>query len=90
MEKIKVAIIGLRHLHPRSYMAHFEVTNEITVVAVAEQDESLRQQFADDFKLKAYQSSNELFEKEDIDLAAIFLPHVACPEAALYAIGKGI
>lgn len=90
MDKIKIAIIGLRHLHPRSYMAHFEVMNEIAVLAVAEKDESLLHQFAEDFKLKAYSDWKNLFDHEDIDLAAIFLPHVDCPEAALYAIEKGI
>jgi UDP-N-acetylglucosamine 3-dehydrogenase len=90
MNKIKVAIIGLRHLHPRSYMAHFEMLNELQVVAVAEQDESVCQEFAEDFKLKAYPSWKELFEQEKINLAAIFLPHVDCPDAALFAIGKGI
>ncbi len=90
MKKMNIAIIGLRHLHPRSYMAHFEGMNEIEVVAVAENDESLRQQFAEDFKLKAYSDWKNLFNQEEIDLAAIFLPHIDCPEAALYAIEKGI
>lgn len=90
MREIKIAIIGLRHLHPRSYMAHFEAMDGIKVVAVSERDESLRQQFAEDFKLKPYSDWKQLFEKEKIDLAAIFLPHIDCPEAALSAIGKGI
>ena len=90
MKKIKTAIIGLRHLHPRSYMAHFDAMDGIKVVAVAENNELLRHQFAEDFKLKAYQNWKDLFEQEAIDLAAIFLPHIDCPEAALFAIEKGI
>ncbi|MEA3307814.1 MAG: Gfo/Idh/MocA family oxidoreductase, partial [Elusimicrobiota bacterium] len=90
MEQIKVAIIGLRHLHPRSYMQHFKVIKEVKVVAVAEEDESLRNQFAEDFNLKAYAHWQELFNREKIDLAAIFLPHIDCPDAALAAIDKSI
>jgi len=90
MKKIKVAIIGLRHLHPRSYMAHFEAINKMEVIAVAEKNESLRIKFAEDFHLKAYADWKELFEKEAIHLGAIFLPHIDCPDAACYAIEKGI
>lgn len=90
MKQIKVAIIGLRHLHPRSYMLHFDIIKEIKVIAVAEEDESLRNQFAQDFNLKGYAHWQELFNQEEIDLAAIFLPHIDCPDAALAAIEKGI
>ena len=90
MKSINLAIIGLRHLHPRSYMPHFEAIKEIEVIAVAEEDESLRKQFAQDFNLKGYSHWQELFSKENIDLAAIFLPHIACPDAALAAIEKSI
>lgn len=90
MEKLKIAIIGLRHLHPRSYMAHFEIIDEVEIIAVAEKEDFLRNEFAKDFELKAYADLKELVEKESIDLAVIFLPPIDCPEAALYAIEKGI
>lgn len=90
MKKIQVAIIGLRHLHPRSYMAHFTMIDEIDVVAVAEENESLRNQFASDFDVRPYSAWHELFVREKIDLAAIFLPHVQCPEAATAALTRGI
>ena len=90
MKSINVAIIGLRHLHPRSYMPHFEAIKEMHVVAVAEENESLRSQFANDFNVTAYAHWKELFDQEKIDLAAIFLPHSTCPDAALDAIDKGI
>lgn len=71
-------------------MIHFEAVKEMKVIAVAEEDESLRNQFAQDFNLKAYAHWQELFSKEKNDLAAIFLPHIDCPDAALAAIGKSI
>lgn len=87
---LKTAIIGLRHLHPRSYMTHFTMIDEIKVVAVAEENELLRNQFAHDFGIQGYSHWQELFKIEEIDLAAIFLPHVLCPEAAIAAINSGI
>lgn len=89
MNVIKVAIIGLRHLHPRAYMVHLQKIRELAVVAVAEADESLRTQFAADFGLRAYPHWQQLLEHETIDLAAIFLPHSECPAAATAALEKG-
>lgn len=90
MKKIKIAIIGLRHLHPRSYMTHFKMIEDVDVIAVAEKNESIRNQFVNDFDVLGYENWIELFEKEKIDLAAIFLPHIQCPDAALEAIDRGI
>ena len=90
MKKVKIAIIGLRHLHPRSYMAHFKMIEDVEVVAVAETNDSIRSQFARDFDIRDYSHYAELFNKEKIDLAAIFLPHLLCPNAALDAIERGI
>jgi myo-inositol 2-dehydrogenase/D-chiro-inositol 1-dehydrogenase len=90
MKKINIAIIGLRHLHPRSYMTHFKMIDEVDVIAVAEDNESIRSQFVKDFDIHGYSHWTELFEKEPIDLAAIFLPHIQCPDAALDAIDRGI
>ncbi len=90
MKKIKIGIIGLRHLHPRSYMAHFQMISEMDVVAVAEENETLCNEFAKDYNVKAYSNWQDLLERESIDLAAIFLPHVDCPEVAMAAVKKGV
>lgn len=90
MEKINIAVIGLRHLHPRSYMAHFQMIKDVDVVAVAEANDLIRNQFAKDFNVHGYSHWTALFEKEPINLAAIFLPHIQCPDAALDAIDRGI
>lgn len=90
MKKINIAIIGLRHLHPRSYMTHFKMIDDVDVIAVAEANESIRNQFVRDFDVHGYSHWTELFENEKIDLAAIFLPHIQCPDAALDAIDRGV
>ena len=88
--KLKVAIVGLGHLHPRSYMAHFQAVPDIEVVAVAEADASLREPFCRDYGVNGYRSLDELLAGETPDVAAIFLPHADCPEAAEKCAAKGI
>ncbi len=90
MNSIKTAIIGLRHLHPRSYMLHLQKIDQIRVVAVAEADEVLRNQFAKDFNLSAFPHWEEMLEKDTFDLVLIFLPHNQCLAAASFAMARGI
>jgi predicted dehydrogenase len=90
MKVLSVGIIGLQHLHPRSYMPLFNAVEETRVVAVAEPDPSLRDPFAQDFGLRGYGSFEEMIEKESLDLTAIFLPHVGCPPVAVACAEKGL
>ena len=90
MKKVKIGIIGLRHLHPRSYMTLFDAIETMEVIAVAEQDDGLRQKFVADFQLNGYADWHELYATEAIDLAAIFLPHIDCLPAAMEGIDHGI
>jgi len=90
MNKIKIGIIGVQHLHPRSYMTHFRSMEDVEVTCVADPDSDLLQRFATDFQLRAYADWRELLQHERLDLVAIFLPHVDCPTAAVEAIHRGI
>ena len=89
-DKLKVAIVGLGHLHPRFYMDHFRAVPDIGVVAVAEADAALREAFCRDFDLRGYGGLDELLAREKPDVCAIFLPHADCPEAAEKCAAKGI
>jgi len=86
---MKIGIIGLGHLHPRSYMPHFEALGA-EVIAVAEKDAGLRDAFCKDFKLQGFSNVDELLNAVKIDVAAIFLPHVDCPAAAAKCAARGI
>jgi len=90
MNPLSVGIIGLQHLHPRSYMPLFKAVEETEVVCVAESDVQLCDAFTDDFGVRGYSSWKAMLEKESLDLAAIFLPHVDCPDAAVACAEKGI
>jgi predicted dehydrogenase len=89
-KKLKVGIVGLGHLHPRSYMAHFKAISTTEVVAVCEGDGQLRESFCREFGVRGYGSLDEMLDKERLDVAAIFLPHADCPEAAAKCAAKKI
>ena len=79
---LKVGIVGLGHLHPRAYMPLFDAVHAMRVTAVAEADAGLRDTFSRDFQLAGYASCDAMLASEKLDIAAIFVPHADCPEAA--------
>ncbi len=87
---LKVGIVGLGHLHPRLYMPLFTAAPNTEVVAVAEADGALRESFGADFGLKGYGSLEAMLGAEQLDIAAIFLPHDECPAAAEAAAEAGV
>ncbi len=87
---LKVGIIGLGHLHPRLYMPLFEMVKETEVTSVYEPNENLRNAFCNDFNVKGYDDLNKMLNAEQLDVAAIFLPHADCAPAAIACAQKGI
>jgi predicted dehydrogenase len=88
--QVSVGILGLSHLHPRSYMPLFDSVKSARVVAVAEADRSLLKAFEKDFPVQGYAEWRVMVEREHLDLAAVFLPHAECPEAAIACAERGI
>lgn len=89
-QPLSVAIIGLAHLHPRSYMPLFQALPEYRVAAVTEQNPDLLESFQKDFSLSGFADWRELICREKIELAFIFLPHADCPQAAIACCERGI
>jgi UDP-N-acetylglucosamine 3-dehydrogenase len=87
---LNVGIVGLGHLHPRLYMPLFESVPDLSVKAAAESDEGLLESFCSDFGVKGYPSLEEMLDGGKLDIAAIFLPHAECPEAAQACAEKRI
>jgi len=71
-------------------MPLFEQVPTTQVIVVAEEDDSLLKPFCADFGLKGYASLDAMLGAEVLDIAAIFLPHVDCPDAAVKCAAKGI
>lgn len=86
---LKVAIVGLGHLHPRSYMPLFEAFKSMKVTSVVEKNTELRESFCRDFGLTGYSATGRMLQNEKPDIAAIFLPHVDCPDAAAECAAAG-
>lgn len=86
---LNVGLIGLEHLHPRSYMPLFERAG-MNVTGVVEIDAELRRPFCAEFNAAGYATVGELLDAQKIDVAAIFLPHVDCPDAAAQCAAHGI
>jgi predicted dehydrogenase len=86
---LKVAVIGLAHLHPRSYMPLFQALPEVRVTSAMDPDAALRGPFCRDFGLAEYATLPALLRAERPDIAALFLPHADCPAAAAACAAAG-
>jgi predicted dehydrogenase len=87
---LKVGIVGLHHLHPRSYMTLFKNLPEAQVTCVCEADGALREPFCKEFNLRGYAGVQEMLKAQTLDIAAIFLPHADCPDAAAQCAAAGV
>ncbi|MGP8246948.1 MAG: Gfo/Idh/MocA family protein [Bryobacteraceae bacterium] len=87
---LTVGLIGLCHLHPRSYMASFGSVAGMEVVAAADHSRVVLESFTKDFALRGYSDWREMLDKEPLDLAAVFLPHSECPDAAVECAARGV
>jgi UDP-N-acetyl-2-amino-2-deoxyglucuronate dehydrogenase len=87
---LKVAIIGLGHLHPAGYLTLFQNCPKTEVVAAFDGDQVLVNGFCGDSGMRGYTNLDLLLDREKIDVAAIFLPHCDCAGAAIKCAGKGI
>jgi predicted dehydrogenase len=90
MTPINVALLGLSHLHPRSYMATLASIPAAKAVAAADSEKAIREAFGNDFGIPAYENWEELLDSEQVDLALVFLPHDQCPDAAVACAERGI
>lgn len=85
-----IAIIGLRHLHPRLYLPLFATTPGLRLVAVVEADAAVREAFARDTGVAAYPDLETMLRQTTPDIAAVFLPHAECAPAAICCAEHGI
>jgi predicted dehydrogenase len=90
MRNLRAGFIGLRHLHPKSYMPVFRAANGIDVVAVAESDRAVLESFGREFPVTTYSEWPAMLDAESLDVAVVFLPHNECPEAAVGCAERGI
>jgi len=83
LKPIRVAFLGLAHLHAYGYKLLFGYLPAVHVVAAAEVDGTLLDAFTRAYDLRGYSDWRTLLDREAIDLAVLFLPHADRPEAAV-------
>lgn len=71
-------------------MPLFTLAPATRVVAVVERDASLREPFARDFGVTPYGDLETMLAQAKPDIAAIFLPHIDCPAAAIRCAQAGV
>lgn len=91
MEKLKVAIIGLQHLHPVSYLPHI-LNNDLELVSVSDDNEVIIKEKKSVFpsNVKFYTDYKMMLDNEKIDIVFIFSPHYLCPEVVEYSASRKI
>lgn len=89
MDALRVAFIGLAHLHPLQYLKLIEQLDELVLTAAAEKDTALLKRFTDAAGCAGFRDYRELLERDDVDCVFIFLPHSECPEVAAAAAQAG-
>jgi len=90
MAPLSVGLFGLSHLHPRSYMPLCNAIDDLNVVSVSDANAGILDGFTRDFPVHGYADWRAMLDKEQLDLAILFLPHVECPEAAVACAERGI
>jgi UDP-N-acetyl-2-amino-2-deoxyglucuronate dehydrogenase len=88
--ELSVGIIGLCHLHPRSYVPLVSAVEGMKLAAAADSNAAVLEGFVKDIPVNGYADWREMIEKERLDLALMFLPHAECPDAAVACAEGGI
>lgn len=87
---IKGAIVGLQHLHPKGYMTLFRGCKNAEIICAYDPDAALLASFCEEFGLKGYTDLDRMLTEQSLDMAAIFLPHSDCAEAAIKCARSGL
>lgn len=71
-------------------MPLFQAIPGTAVVAAADPHPEVLERFSEDFAVHGYADWHDLIERENLDLAVIFLPHADCPDAAVACAQRGV
>ena len=89
MDPLKVAILGLKHQHPRWYHPLWAQLPDLQPVAISDADADFLRAEQSFFGLDAETDWRRLLARRDVDIALIFLPHAQMPEAVEAALAAG-
>ena len=89
MDKLRVAVIGCGCISGR-HIESAAALDEAELVAVCDNKEERAQKAAKDFNTKYYTDYIEMFEKENLNVVHICLPHYLHTVVACEAFKRGI
>lgn len=89
MKKLRVAVIGCGCISWR-HLESAVALDEAELVAICDIKEERVKEFAEKFNVKGYSDYNKMFDKENLDVVHICLPHYLHTVAACAAFKKGI
>ena len=89
MEKLRVAVIGCGCISWR-HLESAVALDEAELVAVCDNKPERAEKFSKEFKVNGYTDYNEMFDKENLDVVHICLPHYLHTVVACEAFKRGI
>lgn len=89
MKKFKVGIIGFGNIFGMHTQSIKEMENT-KIVAVCDIKEDRASEKGEQYNCNYYIDYKEMLEKEEIDVAHIYLPHYLHPEVSIYSSNLGI
>jgi predicted dehydrogenase len=85
----RIGLIGLGTMG-RNHMRVLNELDEVTLVAVCDEDESIVSAANEKHGIHAYSSWREMFDREDLDAAVVAVPTRFHREVGLAALGRGL
>ncbi len=86
---IRAAVIGVGSIG-RHHVRIYNLLDDVQLVAIADTDEARRSAISRRYKVAAYASYQELFDREQVDVVSVAVPTVNHREVSLCAIEHGV
>ncbi len=86
---IRAAVIGVGSIG-RHHVRIYNLLDDVQLVAIADTDEARRSAISRRYKVTAYASYQELFDREQVDVVSVAVPTVNHREVSLSAIEHGV
>ncbi len=86
----RIATLGLHHDHAWSNMEELVATGRAELVAAADNDPELLEQYRSRFSGKTYESYESMLENEDLDAVYIFASNKLCEDLTVMAAERGL
>lgn len=88
--KIKIAVIGCGRISKNHFDSIEKHREDLELAAICDDDDSIKQEFADRYKVPGYNNLAELLTSIDVDIVSICTPSGQHPEQTILAARNGV